>query len=1358
MALFFVCVCFLELFLNFVSASDTGCDWQRILNGGDDPDMTVLLQCRLKTINNADSVLSNLTNSQLEMITTLKLECNDLLFYESSLDTSTMMINQLKNLHDLKLEFCKIRQIPSHVFGNLNELRQLVIRSHNTDWSTMNMEFVQDSFTGLHKLKHLDLADNNIEKLPPELFCPLNKLMFLNLSKNGIQNVCDLGFSDWGNGPSAPGKTCNTGLEELDLSYNAVSKITDNSFTSLRSLQKMYLQNNAISQMADRAFVGLASLQVLNVSSNKLVALPPELFQSSRDLKEIYIQNNSINILAPGLFEGLDQLLVLDLSKNELDNNWINRDTFSGLVRLIVLNLGHNKLTKIDSHMFHDLYSLQMLNIEHNNIESITDSAFYQLSNLHELTLSHNNLVRVEFHYFSGTYVLNRLFLDHNQIEFMNDLAFENCTNLNDLILNANKLNDIPKTINSLKYLKILDLSENNISYVSNQSFTGVDHLSSRRLMDNKISDSKNSTCLPSLQVLNLAHNRIDFIEKGALNQIETLNAVRLDGNAIQDISGIFNNLVNLVWLNISDNKIDYFDYSFIPNSLEWLDMHKNNINYLYNNNNSNNLQIKMLDISYNKLHELDENIMPNSIEVLYLNNNLIKSIKRNTFVKKVNLQRCILFENKIESLDLSSLRLGNNINYHELPQFYLGNNPILCDCSMEWLQQINFINNLRQYPQIMDLDSINCRLVNKHSGNKIPAVEEVAHINEDKNPAEPPKKRELTKPLLQMKSSDFLCKYETHCFALCHCCDFDACDCEMTCPTNCTCYHDHLWSSNIVDCSNSGYIHVPANIPMDATEIYLDGNNLNQLNSHVFIGKKKLEVLYLNNSNISNINNKTFNGVPSLKVLHLENNNLKKLNGYEFNQLININELHLNNNSLDDISNTSFSNLTKLKLLDLNHNRVTNLSPVFLGASRDSEDTNFVSESLQLKLDENQFDCSVCNTNVALIMDQISNVANYDKLLCNDGSLLIDFVKSCNDAFQKASAPASDPINTTGVNNTAFFATSILNVDYIPFISSSLVILIIIILISIIIVIFSKEMLLFLYVKYNVRLFSPSCDASDKLYDGYVIYSIKDEEFINEIIYKQLQNFGFQLCLHHKDINVRSNQYLTESMIEITESSKRLILVLSLNLIQNELETFNHFHKALKANLDRIQNSQNKNKLIIIILLTSTNLINHNTLVNIELQKLLYNLKNKIVVLKYNDKHFWNKLRYYMPDVKFSSQTNNKVNKSINCDFKKIIVNSNGKITTALGNGARYTAAPMVMATEPWYKMSPQSSVAVTQSTSVSEESSQEDDPTHHSYVSIDYQQRLRPQTLNHHHVYCTIPEPIYNSACSNNGRTYFV
>ena len=127
--------------------------------------------------------------------------------------------------------------------------------------------------------------------------------------------------------------------------------------------------------------------------------------------------------------------------------------------------------------------------------------------------------------------------------------------------------------------------------------------------------------------------------------------------------------------------------------------------------------------------------------------------------------------------------------------------------------------------PTIQDLESIYCRL---------------------------PYNRQLTyAPLVDTPSTKFLCPYKTHCFALCHCCDYDACDCEMTCPQGCYCYHDSTWNTNIVVCSSTNAISLPKKLPMDATELLLDGNNLTKLESHTFIGRMNLQTLFLNNSNI---------------------------------------------------------------------------------------------------------------------------------------------------------------------------------------------------------------------------------------------------------------------------------------------------------------------------------------------------------------------------------------------------------------------------------------------------------------------------------------------------------------------------
>ncbi|KAL4148215.1 hypothetical protein QTP88_002498 [Uroleucon formosanum] len=1261
---------------------DPVCDWQRVMAADEAQPLRVVLKCSLRTINNADSVISNLTSAQMDMITSLTLKCSDVIFFESSLENS--FLTQLRRLNHLDLEYCKIKYVPPAVLSTSRELKKLRIRTHNTDWSAMTMDFHSDSLRGLVQLRELDLSDNNIWNLPKELFCPLVGLANLNLTKNRLQDVFELGFSDWGNGPTAPGKTCNTALEDLNLANNDIISMPDNGLTSLRALKKLYLQENQINQIADRAFVGLTSLNVLNVSSNRLSALPPELFHSTRYLREIYLHNNSINVLAPGLLEGLDQLLVLDMSHNELTSTWVNRDTFSGLVRLVVLNLGHNQLSKIDSHVFQDLYSLQILNLEHNNIEMLADQAFAALSNLHALTLSFNKLKHIEPLHFSGLYVINQLFLDRNRIDTVDEHAFQNCTNLHDLGLYGNALRQVPAALSKLHMLKTLDLGGNVIRHVKNSSFDGLDLLYNLILSNNEIGNLTANTfsTMPLLQVLNLAFNRLTHVDQQAFGTSNKLHAIRLDGNALSDINGMFDGLSKLVWLNVSDNQIANFDYSYLPSSVEWLDMHKNAISNLGNYYvQRDTIQIKMLDASFNRLTEITDTSIPDSVENVFLNNNLIHKIKINTFLRKANLSRVVLYANKMEYIDIASLRLDPVPENKELPQFYIGDNPLKCDCTTEWLQRINQLSVQRQHPRIMDMDSIMCRLV--HS------------------------KTEKYKPLLDLKPSQFLCEYESHCFSVCECCDFDACDCEMTCPDNCTCYHDHVWSSNIVDCSNAGYKSIPARIPMDATEIYLDGNDLGELSSHVFLGKKKLQVLYMNNSNVVSLHNKTFNGVPDLRVLHIENNQLDRLNGGEFETLPKLTELYLNDNRITSVANRSFASLKSLQVLHLENNQINEFRPW--------QQLNAANTLTSVSLAGNTWLCD-CDVIVGLEGWLKNNDYPPSTMLCSDKTTPVAA------AIQKCQSERD-----TGPSiHRPFYNTSVLGTDYVPFVAASLALFIVVFVLVALALVFREDLCLWAHSRYGVRVCkSPSSSETDKLYDAYMVYSIKDEEFVNHILSTSLERFGYSLCLHYRDIHVISPAYLMDSFLGASDASKRIIVVLSLSFLQNEWEK-PVFRTAFQACLERAKTKKQS----VVVLLTTTITPDR------ELQALLKSCD----VVTWGEKRFWDRLRYLMPDPKPMASAGGDLKKVI-CDGRPV---------------ARYTAAPTSL--EAWIRMSPASvtqSQAPTQSSCMSEESSQrttdeDEDPSNHSYVSIDYQQRHKL-----HHVYSSIPDPIYNQA---GGRTYFV
>ncbi|KAJ8883527.1 hypothetical protein PR048_015371 [Dryococelus australis] len=1135
-----------------------GCEWRR---EAEDSRVSVVLACRLRTISGTAALLTDMTPAQLERVTALRLECSDVLFFESSLEAG--FLAPLRRLRDLRLEHCKIRRVPRLVLSSLRELRHLSLRTHNTEWSAMTMDFDPESFRGLSELRSLDLADNNIWSLPAELLCPLYGLASLDLSRNRLQDVAELGFSDWGQGPAAPGKTCNGALETLDLSTNGIAAVPDNALTSLRSLRRLLLQDNAITSLADRALVGLASLQVLNASSNRLVALPPELFQSCREVKEVYLQNNSISVLAPGLLEGLDQLVVLDLSANQLTSNWVNRDTFSGLVRLVVLNLSSNSISRVDAHVFQDLYSLQVLNLERNGLQVIADGAFSALSNLHALTLSHNQLTSLEPHHIAGLYVLNQLFADGNKVSVVHPRAFENCTNLQDLGLSGNLLEKVPAGLGRLRHLKTLDLGDNLISEVRPASLEGLDQLYGLRLIGNRVENvtRESFAALPSLQVLNLAANRVSRLDPGAFGAAPSLRALRLDGNRLADVGSALADLSGLVWLNVSDNQLQWLDLARLPASLEWLDMHRNLVSEL-NGHRAQHLRVKTLDVSFNRLTELNEVSLPDSVESVFLNDNFIAAVHASAFLGRMNLTRVVLYANRLRTLDLAALRLTPVPEDRELPQFYIGGNPFHCDCSMEWLLRAGQLGQARQHPRLADLDSVTCTVA--YPVNSPP------------------------RPLLDLSPKDLLCPYETHCFALCHCCDFDACDCEMTCPTGCRCFHDHAWAANVVDCSRAGLTQVPPRLPMDATEIRLDGNDLGELGSHVFIGKKKLRALYLNASNVVAIHNRTFNGATSLRVLHLEDNRLHELRGFEFEQLERLNELYLDRNAITTVGNSTFQGMRSLEVLSLDDNRMRQFSP-----------WQQLDGAAKVSLRGNSW---ACDCGWAAHMEAwLKKGGVPEDVSCEGGESLAQVAGRCKERASATAVRASAPAAPA----------------YLPLLGACLAVGLLALLAGLA-YLFRRPLRLWAHSHCGLRVFEADADDRDRLYDAYLICGARDRDPVGLAVACALEQAGFAVCLHHRDAPSGA-AYLAESVLGAAEASRRLLLVLSPAFVRGEWSR-PELRAAVRAAVAR----RRPRRLVLLLTAPPSQLP-----LDADLRPLL----GAAVVVRWGERRFWEKLRFAMPE-----------------------------------------------------------------------------------------------------------------------------
>uniref|UniRef100_A0A182JW66 TIR domain-containing protein n=1 Tax=Anopheles christyi TaxID=43041 RepID=A0A182JW66_9DIPT len=1192
---------------SLVSQAPDECRW----DGYSEDDLTLL--CRLRTIN---SELENTNFSVLhpENTVRLRLECNDGLFFQSSLSPGSF--KQLIKLHSLSIEYCKIANLSEGSFQGLKQLVNLTLRTHNTDWSSISLDIAPQVFNSeLSKLQRLDLSQNNMWSVPDGFICPLPKLSFLNLTQNRLRDLSVFHFS--ASLSTRLSKKCGSSIVTLDLSHNTIDNLPPAIFSGLGKLTDLRLQSNGLNYIADRAFEGLVSLSRLEISLNRLTNLPPELFSEAKHIKEIYLQNNSLNVLAPGIFSDLKQLLVLELSNNELTSEWINPATFRGLTKLVLLDLSNNKIAKIEPTIFRDLTSLQVLRMQENFIESIAENTFLGLSALHTVILSNNRLSSVDHYTFHGLKSLTLLSLDYNRISRIDRQALLNHSTLQELHLNGNKLLQVPDALHDVPLLRTLDLGENHISNIDNASFRHMAHLYGLRLTENNIEFIRRGTfeSMKLLHILNLSQNRLKTVEQSSFDNNTKLQAIRLDGNYLTDIAGLFTKLPNLLWLNISDNHLEVFDYALIPTGLQWLDIHANKITELGNYFEiESQLALSTIDASSNQLTEITGSAIPNSVELLYLNDNLISKVQSYTFFKKPNLTRVDLFGNKITTLDPNALRISAVPDDRPLPEFYIGGNPYQCDCNLNWLQKNNI--DSRTQPRLMDLDSIYCKLLYNRGRTYVPLVEAMPN--------------------------QFLCKYDTHCFALCHCCDFYACDCKMECPKQCTCYHDQSWSSNVVDCSRAGYDdRLPDQIPMDSTQIYLDGNNFRSLGSHAFLGRKRLKILFLNSSNVETVSNRTFFGLKELEMLQLDHNLLTTLNGFEFEGLDNLKELFLQYNRITQIANHTFDHLHGLKILRLDHNRMVEFNVWYLPKQLND-----------IRLAFNPWSCE-CDyvTRFQEYVKTYDFVRDRHKIRCSSYASSNVTVGMHNTTSQAAAAIAEDllPDGITGeflvyYDNSSTLCTGAIPLEnvingnltsrktilspqpiegYIPLLVTGLFGFSLVIILTLVLFMFRQELRVWFHSKYGVRLFYRNADIDknerDKLFDAFISYSSKDESFVAEELAPMLENEdpSYKLCLHYRDFPVGA--YIADNILQAVESSRRTIMVLSDNFIKSEwcrFEFKSAHHQVLR----------DRRRRLIVILLGEVPQKDLDPDIRLYLKTNTY--------LQWGDKLFWEKLRFALPDV----------------------------------------------------------------------------------------------------------------------------
>ena len=523
-------------------------------------------------------------------------------------------------------------------------------------------------FTFPGGLFYLSLHRCSLHNLPILTFDGLIRLQFLDISNNYISSLEKGVFHDL------------ISLRVLRINNNALTVLDMSVFRRLNALQYLYLNRNHLTNIDGEVAI-LPSLLVINLSYNKLSAVRNNSFRDSPMLAIIYVIHNNISNIEPEAFFNMTSLKVFDASKNVLTYvnpcSWFDDGT--GINYLI---LAYNEITNVEG--LQCLSQLQVFNLFENKLSTIP-----HLSNVVNMTIF--DLGNNAIHNVSGAEItpatrLGYLFLDGNKI--LRQGVFINSNSIKMLDLKMNKITHIPEfCFRGLEYLEKLNLSYNYVKYIG--AFAFPMHLKELGLYGNKLSDLLSIyQTLPQLLALEIGNNNLT--QPNQLNgYLPSVMYLDISDNPLQNLSlqlcKKMPNLQDIILENLGigrngDINRNLFG-TFGQNCGFWhhVSLARNLINGMYAYLITLNGVSGSVDYSHNPLTSITpmSSRSASILRFLYYNNCSIKSIAPMAFQYMPTLTNVELKGNHIKYFPQMSQR---DIDYD------LQNNPIVCSCHLRWL------------------------------------------------------------------------------------------------------------------------------------------------------------------------------------------------------------------------------------------------------------------------------------------------------------------------------------------------------------------------------------------------------------------------------------------------------------------------------------------------------------------------------------------------------------------------------------------------------------------------------------------------------------------------------------------------
>ncbi|XP_039070940.1 receptor-like protein EIX2 [Hibiscus syriacus] len=367
----------------------------------------------------------------------------------------------------------------------------------------------------LKSLSVLDLSNNVFDQTQiPRWFWNLTShLQYLNISGNHFQGnipdlltnhaalVLDLSSNNFTG--SLPAISLN--MTALDLSNNALSGSMLRFLCRKKhrmKLEVLSLGGNHLSGEIPDCWEKWGRLVAIELCDNNLSGKIPPSVEALTSLQSLHLSNNSLHGEIPESMSNCTELLTLDFSANQFSGEippWIGER----LSNLIIIGLRSNMFHGRIPDQICGLPSLQILDLSHNNLSGNIPTCIKNLTAMNSRNKSNGT---ISYKTSKGCFVDNIALT-------MKGVVFDYST--------------------TLKLIKLVDLSDNNLSGVIPEEITTLIGLLSLNLSRNHLVGKipGNIGAMNTLECVDLSENRLSGEIPESMSQLTFLSYLNLSYN-----------------------------------------------------------------------------------------------------------------------------------------------------------------------------------------------------------------------------------------------------------------------------------------------------------------------------------------------------------------------------------------------------------------------------------------------------------------------------------------------------------------------------------------------------------------------------------------------------------------------------------------------------------------------------------------------------------------------------------------------------------------------------------------------------------------------------------------------------------